>query len=324
MVKRAAVLLWILAVAVAAAACGSASGGGHESSNAASSHRTPSAVGSPRYSVQQLRRGRWVTRCHGCTTGAGGGRGENARWIASWSSPPERFGPLSRGIPYVAGTGGRTVRDVVHTTLGGTELRVRLSNVFGREAVTFTDVRVALDTGSALPTTVAGSSRRARFGGSRHVTVAPGSQVASDPIALPVRAGQNLAISIYAPALTGTATIAGSLDHTNYISGVGDATAATRAVSFPVTTPTWYWIDGIDVTPRHPDAGAVVALGDSITAGFDVDRERQRRLGGSARKSAPRRGHLAAAVVPERRHLGQQPARVKPLLRPERAGADAA
>ena len=176
---------------------------------------------------------------------------------------------MSDGVPDVAGTGGLTVRDVVHTTLGGAELRVRLSNVFGADAVTFTDVRVALATGSALPTIVAGSSRRVRFGGSQHVTVPRGSEVASDPVALPIRDGQNLAISIYAPASTGAATIAGSLNHTNYVSGVGDATAATGAVRFPVTIPAWYWLGGIDVTPRERGSGAVVALGDSITAGFD-------------------------------------------------------
>jgi hypothetical protein len=41
----------------------------------------------------------------------------------------------------------------------------------------------------------------------------------------------NLAIRLYAPASTGTATIAGSLDHTNYISRPGDAAAATTALS---------------------------------------------------------------------------------------------
>jgi lysophospholipase L1-like esterase len=208
---------------------------------------------------------------HGASgaSGAAGGAGATTRWVGSWSAPPDRLGPVAEGIPDAAGTGGLTVRDVVHTTLGGPELRVRLSNVFGSHAVTFTDVRVALATGSALPTTVAGSSRRVRFAGSEQVTVPAGREVASDPVKLPVRPGQNLAISIYAPESTGTATVAGSLNHTNYLSGPGDATAATTTASFPVRSPAWYWIDGVDVAPRNPEAGAVVALGDSITAGFD-------------------------------------------------------
>jgi lysophospholipase L1-like esterase len=242
MLRRPALVLWILVLplAIAAPACGD--GGPHAPRGAAGSLTQRSNVP---------------------------GLEAAAHWVGSWSAPPDRPGPSSGGIPGSAGTGGLTVRDVVHTTLGGPELRVRLSNVFGSRAVTFTDVRVALATGSALPTTVAGSSRRIGFAGAEQVTVPAGGVVASDPVKLAVRAGQNLAISIYAPASTGTATLAGSFDHTNYISGSGDATAATSAASFPVSSPVWYWIAGVDVAPRNPDAGAVVALGDSITAGFD-------------------------------------------------------
>jgi lysophospholipase L1-like esterase len=210
-----------------------------------------------------------ATAATASTASTAAARAAATHWVGSWSAPPDRPGPLSRGIPAIAGTGGLTVRDVVHTTLGGPELRLRLSNVFGSRAVTFTDVRVARATGSALPTTVAGSSRGVRFAGSEQVTVPAGREVASDPVKLPVRPRQNLAISIYAPGSTGTATVAGSLNHTNYVSDPGDATAATTAGNFPVESPAWYWIAGVDVAPRDPEAGAVVALGDSITAGFD-------------------------------------------------------
>lgn len=272
MFNRPALLLWMLALplTIAAPACGD--GTPHSSRGAAGNlrpHRRAAPVRATGGDGGTARAGGMAgaggAARAGGTAGAGG-TGAPTHWVGSWSAPPDRPGPLSAGIPDLAGTGGLTVRDVVHTTLGGPELRVRLSNVFGSRPVTFTDVRVALATGSALPTTVAGSSRRVRFGGAEQVTVAPGSEVASDPVTLAVRAGQNLAISIYAPVSTGTATIAGS-NHTNYISGAGDATAATTAASFPVSTPVWYWIDGVDVASPDPDAGAVVALGDSITAG---------------------------------------------------------
>jgi lysophospholipase L1-like esterase len=250
MCKRVAVLA-VLVLALAAAACGSAAGGTRQTPSATETTKTTAAAAST------------TATTHAAPDSAA------AHWVAGWSSPPDRLGPLSGGIPDFAGTGGLTVRDVVHTTLGGFELRVRLSNVFGSHAVTFTDVRVAVATGSALPTTVAGSSRQVRFGGSEHVTVPSGQEIASDPVKLAVRAGQNLAISLYAPRATGTATIAGSLNHTNYISGPGDATPATTAAAFPVQSPAWYWIDGVDVAPRDSDAGAIVALGDSITAGFN-------------------------------------------------------
>ncbi len=195
---------------------------------------------------------------------------DTGRWVASWSAPPLRPGPVGGGIPYLAGgVGGRTVRDVVHLTLGGNRVRIRLSNVFGSRPATFTDVRVALTTASARPATLAGTTRRVRFGGRPSVTVPAGAERSSDPIALRVHPRQNLAVSIYAPTATGIATITGSLNHTNFVSGRGDVAAARTAASFPTASPAWYWLDGVDVIPQARGAGAIVALGDSITAGYD-------------------------------------------------------
>jgi lysophospholipase L1-like esterase len=188
------------------------------------------------------------------------------RWVAAWTAPPVR--PGAAGIPLDGGTGGRTVRDVVHLTLGGTSVRVRLSNVFGSRTAYFSDVRVAVADGSGVAGTVLGTSRRVRFDGAMTVRVPAGRIVASDPVTFSIRPGANLAVSIYAPRATGTVTTTGEVDHTNYVSGAVDATAATAPASFPTQVPAWYWIDGVDVDPRNPRSGAIVALGDSITAGF--------------------------------------------------------
>jgi lysophospholipase L1-like esterase len=189
-----------------------------------------------------------------------------AHWVGSWSSPPIDPGAYAGLVPDDAGTGGVTVRDVVHTTLGGGTLRIRLSNVFGSAPATFADVRVAISAGGAG--IVAGTSHRVRFGGQTSVTVRKGGQAVSDPVGLSVAAGQNLAVSIYAAQATGTVTGAGSLNHTNFISGPGDATTATASTAYPTKAPVWYWLGGIDVRSSDPGAGAIVALGDSITAGY--------------------------------------------------------
>jgi lysophospholipase L1-like esterase len=270
------------------------------------------SAGARRYSVQKLVRGHWITRCHTCTTDAGGGwqdpaghpgcyrviaynlagrpapasravgacsalhqsarpaftaLGSRAPWVAAWSSPSVNPGTLAPAVPLYSGTGGRTVRNVVHITLGGSLVRVRLSNVFGNRPATFSDVRVALR--SAGAGIVAATSRRLHFAGHTSVTVGVGRELTSDPVRLSVRAGQDLAISIYAPSATGDVTAAGILTHTNYISGAGDLTGAGGAGSFPETAASWYWIDAVDVRALHPDSGAVVAIGDSITAGYN-------------------------------------------------------
>jgi lysophospholipase L1-like esterase len=192
-----------------------------------------------------------------------------APWVAAWSTPAVRPGPAASAIPFDSGTGGRTVRDVVHTTLGGSSLRIRLSNVFGDRTAVFTDVRIALARGSGGVETVPGTSRRVRFGGSTTARVPAGRIVASDPVALPSRPGANLSISLYAPHATGIATNSGEVDHTSYVSLTGDATASTVPIRYPSEVNSWYWLAGVDVRPRNRRSGAIVALGDSITAGFD-------------------------------------------------------
>jgi lysophospholipase L1-like esterase len=196
-------------------------------------------------------------------------RAATSPWVAAWTVAPVPPGPAASAIPFSGGTGGRTVRDVVHLTLGGTEVRVRLSNVFGSRTATFTDVRVAIARGAGGGETVPGTSRRLRFGGATTARVPAGRIVASDPIRLAIGPGANVAVSIYAPHATGRSTNSGDVDHTNYVSAAGDVASSTAPASFPEAVSAWYWLGGVDVRPHNPRAGAIVALGDSITAGYD-------------------------------------------------------
>ena len=61
----------------------------------------------------------------------------------------------------------------------------------------------------------AATSRRVSFAGQNQVRVAPGQEVASDPVPLAVRAGNDVAISIYAPRPTGRVMVTQSLNHNN-------------------------------------------------------------------------------------------------------------
>jgi lysophospholipase L1-like esterase len=188
-------------------------------------------------------------------------------WLASWAGAPQEPGPLAALVPFDAGTGGRTVRDVVRVEATGSVLRIRLTNRFGTRPLTFDDVRVALaDRGAA---TVPGSAVRVTFGGgARRVTLAAGTTRASDPIARPVRFGQRLAISAYSRGATGHATTSGSLLHTNYVSAPGDAAGAASATAFTTTVHNWFYAAGVDVRrPVRDRVRAVVAFGASTTAG---------------------------------------------------------
>jgi lysophospholipase L1-like esterase len=176
-------------------------------------------------------------------------------WVGGWSAAPV----LGSG----AGFADRTLRQIIHIGLGGDEIRVRVTNAFGTEGVRLEDVRVGLrEDGAAL---VAGTERAVTFGGLPQVTLAAGAQILSDPVALAVRAGQDLAISMYVPGSVAAPTRHGGALTTSYFA-TGDHSGETAADAFTSTTTSWFLLDGVDVRTTAR-AGAVVALGDSITEG---------------------------------------------------------
>ncbi|WP_328610314.1 SGNH/GDSL hydrolase family protein [Amycolatopsis sp. NBC_00345] len=175
--------------------------------------------------------------------------------VDSWTAAPARLsGPYQ----------DKTIRDVVHTSIGGTSVRLRLSNAFGTTAVKFGSVWVgAQSDGAGL---VAGSNQRVRFTGAETTTVAAGAEVVSDPVDLTVRPGENLSVSIHVDGDTGDVT--GHLkteQHGWYADG--DAGADTSAAPYTHQIDRWFWLDAVTVQPSRP-ARTVVALGDSITDGY--------------------------------------------------------
>ena len=186
-----------------------------------------------------------------------------AGWDGSWSTGPVQ--PGTSGLS-AKGFNDQTLREVVRPTLGGEQLRIRLSNVFGRAPLTIDDAAVGVrDTGASV---VPGTQRPVRFHNRRRVTVPAGEEIWSDPVPLRVTAGRDLAVSLFAHGATGPVTWHPTALTTSYYSasGDGDLTRRTGGAGFGSTTTSWYVLDGVDVrTPRR--SGAVVAFGDSITDG---------------------------------------------------------
>jgi lysophospholipase L1-like esterase len=153
----------------------------------------------------------------------------------------------------------------VHVSVGGRAIRLRFSNVYGARPLTLGDVRVGIrNTGAAI---VPGSGQPVTFAHQRSVTIAPGARQFSDPVALPVHAQQDLAVSIYLPpGGTGPATWHPAAMGTNYYSTHGDHTA-DAGDAFVGATGAWYFLDGVDVRNYGGVAGAVVTFGPSTTDG---------------------------------------------------------
>ncbi|MEU6686700.1 SGNH/GDSL hydrolase family protein [Streptomyces sp. NPDC046832] len=187
------------------------------------------------------------------------------RGVVTWASSAGHVGE--------AAGGGRGYRLMVHTSVGGRDLRVRLSNAFGDRPVTFQNVHAGLQRdGAAL---VPGSNRRLTFRGARSVTVPAGGIVYSDPLPGSVPAGRTLAVSLYVPRAGGALTGHWLAMQTSYTTR-GDHAAEEGAAHWKNRIHSWFYLDAVTVRPRR-GVGAVVALGDSITDGWHSTTGHNRR-----------------------------------------------
>jgi lysophospholipase L1-like esterase len=180
-----------------------------------------------------------------------------AAWIGTWASAPAWADP---GASFQH----RTLREVVHVSIGGTRVRVRFTNRFGETPLVIAHATVALEQhGSAAA--IAGTMRALTFFGADSVTIPPHADVYSDAAALTVATRSDLLVSFYLPGPTGPATVHPSAYQTNY-AAAGDRANASSASAFKDTFDSWYFLDGLDVLGSNA-GGAVVAFGDSITDG---------------------------------------------------------
>jgi lysophospholipase L1-like esterase len=222
--------------------------------------------------------------------------GSNDRWVGTWASVPvarcpgQSAGqappvdtrqceptdvevapgepvPFSRApLPVLH---DQTVRQIVRVSVGGERVRVVLTNAYGTVPLTIGAAHVALHGEDAA--IVEASARALTFAGRPGMIIPPGALIVSDPVALVVPASADLAIDVYLPGDTAATTSpitvhagTGGLQ-TNYISTIGDHTGV-EVMPVTATTQAWVFLARVEVSGPD-DAGAIVALGDSITDG---------------------------------------------------------
>lgn len=161
----------------------------------------------------------------------------------------------------------QTIRMVAHASVGGSALRIHLSNLRGTTPLTVGAVSVAAQAERA--TAVAGTQRAVTFSHHTSVALGAGSELVSDPIPMSVKADQNILVSIYLPHATSSATWHSDAFDTSYLSLPGDHTADTADGNYVAATTSWYYLSGLDVVPSDA-RGTVVAFGDSITDGYNT------------------------------------------------------
>jgi lysophospholipase L1-like esterase len=207
-----------------------------------------------------------------------------AQWVVSWVGSVQGPYPIGNSsaqpdlrfaFPF-AETGARdqTFRLIVRPDIWGSQVRLRLTNVFGTKPVTFDGMFVGLQLGSAA--VVTGTNRPVTFGGKSGITIQPGKSAWSDTVNLPfvtnlgsaALAGRKLAVSLHVAGESGPMTWHAKALTTSYLTAPGAGAQGGREdeAAFPYTTASWYFLDAIEMMmPR--ETRAVVAFGDSITDG---------------------------------------------------------
>ena len=196
----------------------------------------------------------------GTAATAGSAGADTTPWVGTWATAPQLTEP--QNAPPLPGLADNTLRQILHVTTGGEQLRMRFSNEFTSGPVTMNAVHLAVSTGGGA---IEPSSDTAlTFSGAASVTIPAGQLAFSDPFDFALAPLDDVAVSIHFGSVPAGITGHPGSRTTSYLQ-LGDAVALER-LQAPIATEHWYYATGIDVVAPGTGA-AVVVLGDSITDG---------------------------------------------------------
>jgi lysophospholipase L1-like esterase len=183
-------------------------------------------------------------------------------WVATWGTSQQIPEPQNE-LP-AEDLRDATVRQIFHLSIGGSALRVHMSNAFGNEALRFTSVHIARPLSTSSPSIDPSSDQPLTFAAKPDLVVPPGAEFVSDPLNLKIAPLSDIAVTFHLDLPPSReSSHPGSRATTYYVHG--DAVSAATFTE-PKHVDHWFQISEIDVQ-APPDAGTVVVLGDSITDG---------------------------------------------------------
>jgi lysophospholipase L1-like esterase len=184
-------------------------------------------------------------------------------WVGTWGASPQG-GNTSFNQ--------QTLRQIVHTSVGGAAARVHLSNVFGNQPITVANVHIAQRAGGSA--IVAASDRAVNFGGQPTVVIPAGGEAVSDSVDFNVAALSDVAISFYLPNATTVTTEHQTGLQTNYVAAGNVSGNAT--ISPSATSGSYRLLTNLDVS-NSSLRGSVATLGASITDGVGTNFDANQR-----------------------------------------------
>lgn len=198
-------------------------------------------------------------------------------WVGTWAAAP--YGQANTKAAFAEDT---TIREIVHVSVGGSAVRVVLTNEFGTSDLKISGVSVAIPLGTpatSVPANETNPSKAViqpssairrdsavpvRFGGNPDVTIAPGAIAISDPVSLQLNPLSGLAVTIFIPGQ--------KIDTITYHAFAGQSNFEAKGnqlnvseLESPRSTWSWRFLKAIDVSGSAE--GAIVCFGDSITDG---------------------------------------------------------
>ncbi len=181
-------------------------------------------------------------------------------WQASWASAQQV--PEPRNALAAEDLTDATLRQILHTSVGGQSFRVRLSNAFGTAPLTFSNVHVARAVSSKAAAIDPASDHVLTFSGQATVTLPAGADYWSDPVNAALPAGSDVAVSLYYATPPAQQTShPGSRATSYYAHGDHGADADLAGAK---TVDHWFNLSGLDVAASGE---SIVVVGDSITDG---------------------------------------------------------
>lgn len=192
------------------------------------------------------------------------------RWVTAWAT--SQMIPGNNALPS-EDLKDVTIRQIVRIQIAGTRLRVRLTNAYGTQSLRIGAATIARSADAATAKIDPASLTSLRFGGAKGVTIPAGADYWSDPIALPVKAGADLAVTLYLPEAPAQQTGHPGSRATSHMLH-GDHSGDTDLPGAK-TADRWVQIGAIETVSAK--ASAVVILGDSITDGYGVQPNTNKR-----------------------------------------------
>lgn len=191
-------------------------------------------------------------------------------WVSTWASAIEKVNQTASAMP-VNALDGTTIRQPMRVSTGGTRLRLRITNQYGKEPLVIKSMHIAKQINVASSEIDTSTDTVITFNnGDESLTLNPGATIISDPVEYRVAPLENLAVSTYyesSPAIITGHRCARSTQYQmqgNHVSN--------KLLDFYTTATSWCFVS--DIAVLSPEGSkAIVCFGDSITDGYGTDLE---------------------------------------------------